>query len=88
LTGPRRGTPSKPSRIFAKKKFVVKVRRLSPRENLLAKNNSLRTIAEDLDNQGKRMPLTYKAERKQLHDMADHLRKRAAELEESGVVRL
>ena len=23
------------------------------------------------------MPLTYKAERKQLHDMADHLRKRA-----------
>ena len=34
------------------------------------------------------MPLSYKAEREQLHRMADHLRARAAELEESGVTRL
>jgi len=58
---------------------------MTKKERARRNARALRSIAADLDKQGQRMPLTYKSERERLHTMADQLRKRATELEESGV---
>jgi hypothetical protein len=61
---------------------------MTKKERIKRKAKALRSIADDLVKQAKRMPRTYTRESEQLNRIADKLRHEAAELEESGVVRL
>jgi hypothetical protein len=61
---------------------------MTNKERIKRKAKALRSIADDLVKQAQRMPRTYTRESEQLNRISDKLRHAAAELAESGVVRL